>query len=242
MVDDGAWTNKHEGPLYEDWVKYKISFPYRDAEIGNTGERLEPIGRCNDRLRWTTGEAREDFLFKGKTILLDKGYMFRGYVPSGGGGDVDWTYAPVRIECLPLSPVPVRAKLRVEPAKLEKRGKFVCPMELRLHGAVESREEFSGKSIFVGPHYLSAISDLDYANAGNRNVSATYKIKWQQMGGLTAAPNQEPRNQDLTFRFNISNESGKVIETVEERVQVSCRKIKSNAPTASGNMTISPAN
>ncbi|NJM91309.1 MAG: hypothetical protein HC861_00235 [Rhodospirillaceae bacterium] len=121
-------------------------------------------------------------------------------------------------------------------------GKFVCPMELKLHGAVESREKFSGKSIFIGPHYLSAITDLNFTKAGNRNVSATYKIKRQQMGGLTTAPSLEPKKQDLTFRFNISDKSGKVVETVEERVQVSCRKIKSNVPTAAGDMTINPAN
>ena len=142
-----------------------------------------------------------------------------------------------------LIAVPVRATLRIEPAKIEKLGKFACPTELRLYGAVESREAFSGKSIFVGPHYLSAITDLNYTKAGNRNIDASYKIKWQQqIGGLTTAPNQEPKKQDLTFRFNISNENGRVIETVEERVQVSCRKIKSNAPTASGDMTINPAN
>lgn len=146
------------------------------------------------------------------------------------------------IKCLPLDHDPQRAKLRIERAKLEKLGKFVCPMELRLHGAVESREKFSGKSIFIGPYYLSAITDLNYTKAGNRRVSATYKIKWQQMGGLATAPNQQPKKQDLTFRINIADKSGKVVETAEERVQVSCRKIKSNAPTASGDMTINSAN
>ena len=104
-------------------------------------------------------------------------------------------------------------------------------------------EAFTGKSIFVGPHYLSAITDLNLAKAGNRNVGASYKIKWQQqIGGLATAPNQEPKKQDLTFRFNISNENGGAIEKAEKRVQFSCRKIKSNAPTASGDMTINPAN
>jgi hypothetical protein len=244
-TNDANWTERQEGQLYDVWYKYRISFPYSDHyAIGNSEARLAPIKRCNDELRRTAGEARKEFLFKGTTITVNKVYKFRGRLPRhfGGEGDVDQTYAPVTIECRPLDPVPVRSTLRIEPAKLEKRGQFVCPMELRLYGAVESREAFSGKSIFIGPHYLSAITDLNFTKAGNRNVGATYKVKWQQMGGLTTAPNQEPKKQDLTFRLNIADKSGKVVETAEERVQVSCRKIKSNAPTASSDMTINPAN
>jgi hypothetical protein len=242
------WTEKYEGLLYKVWHKYSIYFDYEDYVIGDSEARLAPINRCNDRLMRTTGEARKEFLFKGTTITVNKAYKFRGYVPSGGEGDAEWTYAPVKIKCFPLDPVSVRATLRIEPAKFEKLGKFLCPMELNLYGAVESREEFSGKSIFVGPHYLSAISDLNYAQAGSRNVRATYKIKWQQpIGGLTTAPNQEPKKQDLTFRFNVLEQSdsifreSSVVEAAEKRVQVSCRKIKSNAPTAGNGMTTNPA-
>jgi len=238
---DEMMVTKYEGTLYEVWKKYKIKVPYWDTVLPDGYDNLAPIRRCNKLLEKTSGQAREDFLFKGGTVQVDKTYLFRGVLQPNPKVFSN-LYAPVLIKCLPLDHDPQRAKLRIEPAKLEKVGKFVCPMELRLLGSVESREKFSGKSIFVGPHYLSAITDLNYTKAGNRNVSATYKIKWQKMGGLTTAPNQEPKKQDLTFRFNVSDKSGKLVETAEERVQVSCRKIKSNAPTASGDMTINPAN
>jgi hypothetical protein len=244
MVEDEKWVTKFEAPLYEDWNKYGISFPYQDAPAGYSDTRLAPIHRCNERLMQTTGEARKDFMYKGATITVAKAYVFRGFVPSvdGGGGKVDWMYAPLTIKCLPLDHVPVRASFRIEPAKVEKVGKFLCPMELKLHGFVESRTKFQGKAIFFGPHYLSAITDLDYATAGSRNINATYKIKWNQMGGLTTAPNTEAKKQDLLFHFNITNQNGTLVRTPEERVQVSCRKIKSNAPTVGDGMAVNPAN
>ncbi|NJM91308.1 MAG: hypothetical protein HC861_00230 [Rhodospirillaceae bacterium] len=100
--EDGAWAAKYEGPLYEDWNKYRISFPYQDVEIKDSGRHLAPIKRCNDRLKQTTGEARKELLFKGATITVQDAYMFRGYVPKDDGGHVDWLYAPVTIKCLPL--------------------------------------------------------------------------------------------------------------------------------------------
>jgi hypothetical protein len=240
-VSEGMGSSKYEGPLYEDWNKYRISFPYRDVLVGDSTSRLAPIHRCNERLAQTTGEARKEFLFKGATITVQKAYVFRGYIPSGDNV-VDWTYAPVTIKCLPLDHNSVWATLRIEQAKIEQVGKFLCPMELRLHGYVESRETFQGKALFVGPHYLSALTELNYTKAGIRNISATYKVKWNQIGGLAAAPNTEPKKQDLLFHFNVVDQNGKLVRTPEERFQVSCRRIKSNAPTAGNGMAVNPAN
>ena len=234
-------TVQYEGPLYEVWKRYKVTLQYFDINIGYTTTNLAPARRCNKMLQEKTGAARADFLFNGGTIPLDSAYYFRGRVLNDSYGNTAYQMtAPVLIKCRPLDHDPQRAKLRIEPTKVEKVGKFICPMELKLHGAVESREKFTGKAIFVGPHHLSAITDLNYTKAGNRNVNATYKMNWSQTGGFTTAPNQEPKRQDLTFRFNISDKNGKVVETAEERVQVSCRKIKSNAPTAGGGMTVNP--
>ena len=169
---DGTMVTKYEGVLYEVWKKYKINMPYWDTVLLDGYDNLAPIRRCNKLLQKTSGPAREDFLFNGGTVRVDKSYLIRG-VLQVESHLISNLYAPVLIKCLPLDRDPQRAKLRIEPAKLEKLGKFVCPMELRLLGAVESREKFSGKSIFVGPHYLSAITDLNYTKAGNRNVSAT---------------------------------------------------------------------
>lgn len=239
-VENNTEVVKYKGTLFEVWKKYKINLQYSDINLSNGFDNLAPIRRCNKLLQQTSGAARAEFLYRGRMIVMDEAYYFRGSIPETTWNDT--LRAPVQIKCLPLDHDPQRATLRVEPAKMQQMGKFVCPMELTLHGAIESREKFAGKAIFVGPHYLSGITDLNYTKAGNRNVNATYKINWSQMGGFTTAPNQEPKKQDLTFRFNISDKNGKVVETAEERVQVSCRKIKSNAPVAGNEMTVKPAN
>ncbi len=141
-----------------------------------------------------------------------------------------------------MKPTISEAKLRVEPAKVEQMGKFLCPMELKLYGYLETIREFTGKSIFAGPYYLSAITDIKMTKAGSRNMTGTYKMDWQKMGGLTTAPNAEPKKQSLTFKFNVSNKDGKVLESVEKSVQVSCKKIKVNAPVAADGITVAPTN
>jgi hypothetical protein len=140
-----------------------------------------------------------------------------------------------------MQPTIAEAKLRVEPAKVEQMGKFLCPMELKLYGYLETIRDFTGKSIFVGPHYLSPITEIKMTKAGSRNMTATYRMDWQQMGGFAVAPNQEPKKQKLSFKFNVSNKDGKVLESVGKSVEVSCKKIKMNAPVAGdGEMTIQP--
>jgi hypothetical protein len=227
----------HAG-LFPVWTRYDISMNYTIPR--SSYAPMGPIWECNHLLESVSGAAREDFLFNGATITRTKAYYVRGKIPSINQEAV--VEPSVLIKCLPLDHDPQRAKLRIEPAKMETVGKFICPMELKLHGAVESREKFTGKAIFVGPHYLSGITDLNYTKAGNRNANATYKINWSQMGGFTTAPNQGPKKQDLTFRFNISDKNGKVVETAEERVQVSCKKIKVAVPTVGDEMTVKPAN
>jgi hypothetical protein len=107
---------------------------------------------------------------------------------------------------------------------------------------LETIREFTGKSIFVGPYYLSPITEIAMAKAGNRNMTGTYKIDWDKMGGLTTGASAEPKKQLLSFKFNVSNKDGKVLESAEKTVEVSCKKIKVNAPTAGDGMTTAPAN
>jgi hypothetical protein len=241
-IEGDAWVRKYEGRLYEVWRKYSIPVQYSDVSISFGQDHLAPIRRCNKLLEKTSGAAREDFLFKGGTISLDDVFTFRGRRTSPDHA-TRTTRVPVTIKCLPLDQDPLRAKLRIEPAKVEKVGKYLCPMELKLHGLIESREKFRGKALFVGPHYLSAITDLNFTKAGNRNMTATYKIKWKsKAGGFTTAPSGAPGKQDLTFRFNVADRNGKLLESSQERVEVSCRKIRVAAPTSGSDMTVSPAN
>jgi hypothetical protein len=239
---------------------------------GIEGRRVSPIDLCNDRLKAADGSARATFLKKGVTFLYKNAYDITGSASvkmdiGTFGKDVaesETIRVPVKITCLPLdrpkprenadtkgpppregremAPTIKKATLRVEPAHVVQDGKFLCPSQLKLHGYMETIREFHGKALFVGPHYLSAITTLNFQAKGSRNVTGTYKMNWHQMGGLATAPNAEPKKQKLTFYFNVSDKDGKLLKSVEETVEVSCKKIKVNAPTAGNGMTVNPAN
>jgi hypothetical protein len=140
----------------------------------------------------------------------------------------------------PMPPTISEVSLRVEPAQIVQDGKFLCPSQLKLYGHVEAIRKFYGQALFVGPHYLSNITTLNFQAKGNRNVTGTYTMDWHPQGGLTTAQNAEPTKQKLTFRFNVADKDGKLLDSAEKTVEVSCRKIKVNAPTAGDGMTINP--
>jgi hypothetical protein len=171
---------------------------------------------------------------------------------------------PVRIECMaldrpraskdtsttgapgpkgkPVPPTISKATFRIEPAKVVQDGKFLCPLELKLYGHVETAREFYGKALFVGPHYLSAITTLNLQGKGSRNVTATYEMNWHPMGGFTTQPNAAPAKQKLTFHFNVADKDGKLLKSVAETIDVSCKKIKVAIPSVGDEMTVKPAN
>ena len=73
-------------------------------------------------------------------------------------------------------------------------------------------------------------------------MTGTYTMDWHKMGGLATQPNTEPKKQKLTFHFNVANKDGKLLKSVEETVEVSCKKIKVAVPTVGDEMTVKPAN
>jgi hypothetical protein len=234
------------GQISEVWKTYKLSMPYHDLPTISSVP-ISPIKLCKERLNETSGAARQDFMNKGVTFtesVLWKALGTVNWDRYGGHPDKDETTTiplTLKIQCLALNRMV--SKLRIEPAKVTQLGKFLCPMELKLHGFMSSRDEFNGKSLFVGPYYLSAITPLQLDAGDNRNMSATYKMNWRRKtDALAVAPNVEPKKQKLTFRFNISDQAGKVVESVEKTIEVSCKKIKVNAPTTGDGMTVNPAN
>lgn len=257
------WLKTH---VDESWNKYKLTIPYMDPEPGEiVNERTSPIKLCNERLNKTSGAEREQFLKSGAAFTHHGAFHIKAH-DSGDTMNFDYgrTLAPVKIVCMKLDrprprqdtstkgPPPREGKqmqptikemtLRVEPAKVVQDGKFLCPSQLKLYGFVETRRAFYGKALFVGPHYLSSITTLNLQSKGTRNVGATYEMDWHKMGGFATQPNAEPKKQKLTFRFNIADKDGKLLKSVEETVEVSCKKIKVNAPTAGDGMTVKPAN
>jgi hypothetical protein len=254
------------GKVTDDWKKYKVSIPYVDPwsqTIAN--QRMSPIKVCNDNLAIRKkDDRREAMLKKGLSFEYADAYKVRGYVRYSNKDYWDVIKVPVKITCMPLDRPRVRTQtgttgvdpkpgqkmkptisevaLRIEPAQIEQMGKFLCPTQLKLYGRLETIREFTGKSIFVGPYYLSPITEIAITKAGNRNMTGTYKIDWDKMGGLTTGTSAEPKKQLLTFKFNVSNKDGKVLDSAEKSVEVSCKKIKTNAPTAGDGMTTAPAN
>jgi len=238
--------DREVGQIPEVWKTYKLSMPYHDLPTFGSFP-ISPIKLCKQRLSETSGAAREDFMNKGTTFTQSVLWLIRGSVNWDrypGQTDKDESasiHLTLKIQCLALNRIV--SKLRIEPAKVTQLGKFLCPMELKLHGFMSSRDEFSGKSLFVGPHYLSAITPLQLEAGDNRNMSATYKMNWRpKTDSLAVAPNVEPKKQKLTFRFNIANQAGKVVKSVEKTIEVSCKQIKVYAPTAGDGMTVNPAN
>ena len=237
-----------------------------------SGLRVSPVDLCNERLQQTSGQARESFLKKGVSFPHKDAYKLSGTVewmlkkPFGFVEPKTYSEsasAPVAIRCMalsrpragdttttgapprpgkPLPPTISKATFRIEPAKIEQDGKFLCPSQLKLYGYVETIREFHGKALFVGPHYLSAITVLNFQAKGSRNVSATYDLDWHKMGGFTTAADAEPKPQKLTLHFNIADKDGKLRKQVDETIEVSCKKIKVAVPTASDEMTVKPAN
>lgn len=269
-IDRGGTSGNSE--ISEDWKYFSVTRDYidpRDAVIDN--RRVSPVDLCNAKLDAASGSARAAFLKKGTSFIHKDAYEIEGTV-SAEIAKVKYEYVkesetigvPVKITCLPLdrpkprqksetkgpppregremAPTIKKATLRIAPAQVVQDGKFLCPSQLKLHGYMETIREFHGKSTFVGPHYLSALTTLDLQAPGSRNVTATYKMDWHKMGGLATKPNAEPKKQTMTFRFNISDKDGKLLKSVEETVEVSCKKIKVNAPTAGNGMTVNPAN
>jgi hypothetical protein len=267
-IEDGRLDLVH---VDGSWTKYKLIAPYTDPGVA-VNEDISPVKLCNDRLQKTTGAARESFLKKGVTFMHKEAYSLSfdvTYLLDKWQFDEVKHYSYhervlVMVTCMaldrprprsqtgttgapgptgkPMPPAISEVTLRVEPAQIVQDGKFLCPSQLKLYGHVETIRKFYGKALFIGPHYLSAITTLNFQAEGSRNVTGTYKMDWHKMSGLTTAPNAEPKKQKLTFRFNVANKDGKLLESVEETVEVSCRKIKVNAPTAGDGMTVAPSN
>ena len=234
-----------KGELRETWSKYRIVQKYLDAPIHlNAANHLAPVRRCNNVLNRLSGAARAEFLFKGTTLSLDNAYSVHTKVEELDGSQLHMgtVWVPVRIKCQPLSRTPWRTTLRIEPANIQQVGKFLCPMELKLYGRVDSHRKFDGEALFAGTHYLSALTPLSFKAEGGRNVTASYKMNWTKAGGFTLEANDEPRKQKLTFRFNIADTTGKLLQSSVETVDVSCREIQTAVPKTSGSVKIDPSN
>jgi hypothetical protein len=251
-------------PYVDPWSRKLVNDRVSPIEICNDNLALR---KNNPNRR----KEYEEMQTKGLSMIYHDAYKIRGYVeyPMKSLFDPIKSYddiqaVPLKVTCMPLDrirphkdtsttgapgpkgkplpPTVSNATLRIEPAKVVQDGVFLCPSQLKLYGHVEAIREFYGKALFVGPHYLSAITTLNFQGKGSRNVNATYEMNWHPKGGFTTQPNAEPAKQKLTFRFNVADKDGKLRKSVEETVEVSCKKIKVGVPTVGDEMTVAPAN
>lgn len=239
---------------------------------GAVNDYVSPAKLCNQRLNALSGAARAAFVKKGTSFMHKNAYAISGsvsyYIKKIGFDEIkrytDAEMVPLQITCLALdrprvrqhsetkpAPKPTGQKmkptisdvgLRIEPAAIVQDGKFLCPTKLKLYGTVDTIRKFYGQALFVGPHYLSNITVLNFQDKGHRNVVGTYNMDWHKMGGFAIQPDTEPKAQKLTFRFNVADKDGKLLESAEETVDVSCKKIKVAVPTVGDEMTVKPAN
>lgn len=257
--------------LGEDWKKFAVTRDYIDPRaIGIEGRRVSPIDLCNAKLKAADGSARAGFLKKGVAFLHEDAYEVTGRVWVEYGAalktaeESETIRVPVKITCMPLDRPRPREKaetkgpppregremkltiaevsLRIEPMQITQMGKFLCPAQLRLYGKLKTIRAFAGKSMFWGPHYFSKVEDILKAEAAVSTVTATYPMTWHKMGDKAIAPNAAPAKQKLTFRFNVSDKDGKLLESAERTIEVGCKKIKANAPTAGDGVTVNPVN
>lgn len=263
QLEDGQARAEAWSP---DWKKYTLSIPYRDPE------GAAPTKLCNKRLKETSGAEREEFLKTGGTFSHPGAYTVYASIKwiidrFPNFDESTWREemtVPAKIKCLGLNrnvkepkpsrttppPTPSRTtpplfaktSFEIEPSKIVKDGKYLCPSELRLYGYIEANGAFEGRSIFMGPQYLSAITELDISRDGRRNVIGTYPIKWHKLGGLAAQANAKPADQKLSFRFNISDLDGKLVESMDKTVVVSCSKITPNDAAVGSEMSTAPTN
>src|SRR5262245_34845288 len=86
----GGWLDiylgdgRAEGMVSIDWTFHKRSMSYQDPWSNEfSGLRVSPVELCNERLKQTSGAARESFLKQGVSFPYKDAYEF--------SGTVEWT-------------------------------------------------------------------------------------------------------------------------------------------------------
>ena len=117
--------------------------------------------------------------------------------------------------------------LKISPMNIQRVGKWMCPTQLRLSGRIDVIRPFSGNSIFVGPRWLSRKTRIKFQSAKGRYVSGVYTINWSRSGqNSISVGGNKPSRQTLTFKFNVANTAGKLINSAPKTMKVVCKKPK----------------
>lgn len=120
-----------------------------------------------------------------------------------------------------MEPTIKTLSLKLEPFANQTVGGQQCPTRVRLYGFIETRRAFAGRSIFMGPYFLTPVTDLDFKAAGTRTIVAEYPVKWGSAGAKASGPGL--KKQQVKLRMNVTNADGKIIESAERVVELTCR-------------------
>jgi hypothetical protein len=124
-----------------------------------------------------------------------------------------------------MKPTLEAVSFKAEPYQVETVQGQQCPTRVRLYGFVQVRREFAGKLVFFGPYFLSPVTDLAFSEAGQRTVLGDYPVKW---GDRDAKATKGSMAQLVLLKMNVANESGKVLESIDRGIQLSCKPARAN--------------
>lgn len=124
-----------------------------------------------------------------------------------------------------MEPTISEAELRIEPAQMIAVDGQTCPSQLQLRGRIQTIREFEGKAVIFGPGYFSPVSELTYTHGGNRNIVASYPLKWDGIGGLATGPDAPLKSQTISLTMNVTTKDNKVLKQAEQSIKVSCKRI-----------------
>jgi hypothetical protein len=119
-----------------------------------------------------------------------------------------------------MDPTLKTVSLKAEPYDVATVAGQQCPTRVRLYGYVEVRRAFEGKLIFLGPYFMTPVTNLAFAGDGQRTVVGDYPVKWAGMGNKTIGGLMK---QNVVLRMNVANAQGKVLETATSAVALACR-------------------
>lgn len=237
---------------------YYLTIPYiapRAAGVFN--QRVSPVEICNAELAKRSGAARDSYLKTGGTVAAREAYALRvesrwelwpggaGYKEPYGRSFQNEALADAVIDCRPLyrappplgpilpaipSPTVSEATLRMEAAQPQVVGGQLCPTQLRLYGQVQTIRAFEGKAVIFGPGYFSPVTALTFAHGGNRNVVASYPLRWNQAGGLAGSGANTLRRQTVSLTMNVTDLDNKVMKQAKETVVVTCKLVAQTVP------------
>lgn len=143
----------------------------------------------------------------------------------GVSHDFETAWAQYSMDCVEGGPqtltvnLPPTLKMTiVEQGKVMVHGQ-ICPERLKLVGVLEGRGNYSGRTIFFGPGYLSPPRDYSITHGQKLLAGADVALKWDHVVVKAGALMTQKRS----FTFNATDEDDKVVASLPKRQRIFSR-------------------